>query len=248
MFFHYKLIIMKQIEDFNLYPLRNNEHDQFMTDIKKLIEATTPETLGITALYPEFIATLNKLDSAVRVGNGSSLSAKISEMDNRRDRTWRAIHKRVDATIDSPVEEEVNSAELVQRVISLYGDIRRVPYNEESAAISNLVNDLQSVKNAPHVEQIGISHWVAALKDQNQVFQDIFNERNTELSERGNGDVRSVRLVIDPLYEKIIERINATITLNMAAESVEAFVNELNEKIKYYKVQLSIRAGRNNKE
>jgi len=89
---------------------------------------------------------------------------------------------------------------------------------------------------------------VAALKDQNQVFQDIFNERNTELSERGNGDVRSVRLVIDPLYEKIIERINATITLNMAAESVEAFVNELNEKIKYYKVQLSIRAGRNNKE
>ena len=236
---------MKLIDNLNLHALRNNEHYQFMTDVENLIKDATTEILGITTQHSAFANALNALDSSLRVEKGSSKSAKVHELDKLRDKTWRAIKKRVDATTDSPVEEEVSSAKMVRRVISLYGNIRKMSYNEESAAISNLVDDLQNETNATHVEQIGITAWVTFLKEQNQAFQEVFDQRNTELAKRQNGDVRSARLVIDPLYKQMIDRINATITLDMAAEGVESFVNQLNEKIKYYQLQLSIRAGRN---
>ena len=239
---------MKLIDNLNLHSLRNNEHYQFMTDFENLIKDATPEILGITVLHPAFINALSGLDSSLRVEKGSSKSAKVHELDKLRDKTWRAIKKRVDATTDSPVEEEVNSAKMVQRVISLYGNIRKMSYNEESAAISNLVDDLHKETNAPHVEQIEITAWVTFLKEQNQAFQDVFDQRNTELAGRLNGDVRSARLIIDPIYKDITDRINATITLDMAAGGLENFVNQLNEKIKYYQTQLAIRAGRNSKE
>ena len=239
---------MKLIDKLYLHALRNNEHYQFMTDVEKLIKEVTSEVLAITAKHPAFENALNALDDSLQVEKGSSKSAKLYELDKLRDKTWRAIKKRVDATTDSPVEEEVKSAYILQRVISLYGNIRKMSYNEESAAISNLVDDLQSEMNMPHVEQIGITTWVAFLKEQNQTFQEVFDQRNTELANRQSGDVRSARLIIDPLYKQIIDRINATITLDMAAEGVESFVNRLNEIIKYYQTQLAIRAGRNNNE
>jgi hypothetical protein len=219
-----------------------------MTDVKTLIEAATSETLGITVQYAAFGDALGSLDSALRVEQGSNKSAEVYQLDKLRDTTWSAIRGRVNATVRSPVEAEEESARKLKRVISLYGNMRKMSYNEESAALTNLVGDLQNETYSPHVDLIGITTWVAMLKEQNEHFQTVLNQRNTELAGRLNADVRSTRLIIDPIYKQMVKRINATITLDMAAEGVETFVNELNEKIKYYQTQLAIRAGRNSKE
>jgi len=235
---------MDKIIKFNLRPLRNNEHFQFMTDVDSQIATTTPETLGIASQYPVFKAMLNKEDITIRVEDGSSLSKTVDQLDKRRDKTWSAIANRVRATLRSPVVEEAESAILVERVINQYGNVRNISYNEETAAINNLVTDLQSETYVPHVEKIGLTGWVEELKNQNEQFVAAINQRNSELAGRQNGDVFSVRQEMDPLYEQLVDRINAAITLEMAADGVETFVNELNEKIRYYMNTLAIRQGR----
>jgi hypothetical protein len=235
---------MEKLETIALTRLRNNEHFQFMTDVDQLITTFQPSELAIETLYPAFKSALTSQDAAMRVEIGSIKSKSIEELDKLRDKTWNAISLRIKATQLSPLDNEAESAEVIRRIIDLYGDIRTKSYNEESAGISNLVADLQKPENTDHINRVGIQRWVMELKKQNDDFQSVFNERNSELASRESGDVRAIRLQIDPLYEKIAERINATIVMELAKPAAFSFINELNEKIAYYKTTLVARVAR----
>jgi hypothetical protein len=237
---------MNKIEFFSLHNLRNNEHFQFLTDVDVLIAKLLATELGLNGVYPNFKDALAAEDKAMRVELGSSKSKPVEDLDKSRDKTWNAIFRKAKATLLSPFEEEAQSAVLVMRIIDLYGDPRFLPFNEESAAITNLVNDLQVPANAVYVEEIGLTAWVEELKKQNMNFQELFNDRNAEYSGRESGDVRATRMIIDPLYQKIVDKVNATLELEVAKPTATAFVGEINQKIKYYKTVLAARESRNN--
>lgn len=235
---------MEKIEKINLAPLRNSEHYQFMTDVDKLITALVPSELGIDNLYPGFKTALNAEDATMRTELGSILSKKVEQLDQSRDTTTSAITLRVKATQLSPFPNEVESAVVLQRIIDLYGDVRNKSFNEETAGITNLTDDLLLPENVEHLQNVGISHWVTELKNENLQFQTAFDERNDELAGRESGDVRAIRSQVDPAYELMVERINASITLDVAKPVVANFTQSLNEKIKYYKTTLVSRASR----
>jgi hypothetical protein len=235
---------MEKIESTPLSRLRNNEHFQFMTDVDKLISTSQASELGIEDLNSEFKNLLVIEDAVMRIELGSSKSKTIEELDKKRDQTWNAIFLRTTSTLFSPFANEIASAETVKRIIDLYGDVRSLTYNEESAAITNMVTDLLLPANAEHLNRVGLLRWVVELKNENNQFQTIFNQRNSELAGRERGDTRDIRILIDPVYEQIVEKINASIVLGIAKPIVDSFTSELNEKIKYYKTTLSSRVSR----
>lgn len=239
---------MTKIESFSLHNLRNTEHFQFMSDVNQLITTATPLELGIDNLYLSFNASLTAEDATMRVELGSLKSKNIEELDNQRDKTWNAILMRVKATLLSPFDREAESARIVERIMNLYGDPRSKSYNEESSAITNLVADLQKPENTEHLGNTGIMQWVPELRTENQQFQAVFNERNAEFAGRESGDVRAIRLQIDPIYEKIVDRINASVVMEIATPVAESFISQLNEKIKYYKTTLVARSSRSKTE
>ncbi|WP_163717461.1 DUF6261 family protein [Mangrovibacterium lignilyticum] len=236
---------MPKIESISLSRLQNNEHFQFMTDLDALFVKYNVEMLGINNLYPDFQTALAKEDACMKTELGSLKSKSLSEIDCLRDQTWSAIRGRVDATLSSPFEVERESARALMRLIVLYGNVRKMTYNSESAALSNLVSDMQRVVNAGYLMSVGVGPWVEELGKQNEAFVQLMNDRNAEYSERGSGDMRNVRVLIDPIVEQIIERINASLVLDIAAAEVTPFTLELNEKIKYYEKIVQARSGKN---
>lgn len=235
---------MEKIEFLNTARLRNDEHFQFITDIKGLIDKTTPEELGIVDINTSFNAAFNAEEKAMKVELGSSKSQIIKSLDDTRDKTYNALNLRIEATILSPIEAEVKAAEALKRVINIYGDKRKASYNEESAALTNLVADLLSAANRPHLETLSLTAWVNALKNQNEAFQEALNSRNEELAGRTSGNTWLFREDVDKFYHKIEDRINSTIELNLAKPGVEKFVKEVNQKIAYYKNVIAVRKGR----
>jgi SMC interacting uncharacterized protein involved in chromosome segregation len=235
---------MNKIESFSLHNLHNNEHFQFMTDFDKLIILYLATELGIDSLYPAFKSALTAEDTAIRIELGSLKSKTIEQLDKLRDRILTAISLRLKSTLLSPFDDEIESAEALKRVVDLYGDVRNISYNEESAALTNLVNNMQLPANETHIVKVGITTWVAELKRVNEQFITVFNERNSELSVRESGDVRPVRKQLDPIYEQMVEKINASIVLETAKPNVAAFVGEHNQKIEYYRTTLAARSGR----
>lgn len=216
-----------------------------MTDVETLIVKHTAAELGIDGIFTSFKNALTAEDTALRVELGSSRSKTIEEQDKLRDKTWNAIYTRTKSSLLSPMDDEVASAEVVMRILDLNGDIRNLPYNEESAAMSALTTNLLLPANATHLEKVGITAWVNLLKTQNEEFQTLFNERNAEFAGRTSGDVRAARRAVDPLYEQIVDRINALLILGTAKPVASIFTADLNERISYYKTTLTARSSRN---
>jgi hypothetical protein len=235
---------MEKIESINLHVMRNNEHFQFMTDLNTLIADYKAGELNLGPLLASFKKCLEAEDVALRVEQGSQKSKTLEQLDEQRDKTWKAILTRVKSVLLSPIEAEIESAQLVKRNLDLYGEISTLPYNEASAALTNLVTDLQLPANEPILEKLGISSWVTELKNQNEKFKTMFNERNAEYAGRPSGDVRQYRRETDLVYNDIVEKINASVVLQVAKPGVSTFISELNEKIKYYKTAMAIRNSR----
>lgn len=227
-----------------LHKLRNVEHFQFMTDFKNLVAMVTAVAIKSEEEATKFNEVFIKLDEELRVDQGSVLTEKLHVQDSLRDSTWSALNERIKATLMCPFDDEVEAAKRLKRVFDLYGNIRKLSFNEETAAISNLVDDLEKTQNANFCTTIGITPWVNALKTENIEFKDLQNQRDTESANKNSGNVKAVRLLIDPVYKKIVNNVNAMATLNMATPEIEDFVKEVNQKIKYYENTLAARAGR----
>lgn len=225
---------MVEINSIYLQRLQNNEHFQFMTDVNTLIITHNAELLGIQAVYPKFQQTLENEDLHMRIENGSLKTLTLKDEDQVRDATYSAARGRTAATLLSPFETERESARALMRCFDLYGSIRQMSYNAESAALTNLVNDLKSEQNAGYLLSVGIGPWVDELETQNNSFIALMDARNKEYAGRETGDVRGARLLIDQAYVDLVDRINAMILLDIASEQVEPFVKELNQKIQYY--------------
>jgi len=235
---------METIQPISLARMRNNEHYQFMVEVDNGIKKATSAALQLDMVYPAFTAALAKLNATLLIDSGSIKTEQITSLDITRDRTWSALNERVKASLLSPIEAEVEAAKVIKRVFDLYGNVRNISYNEESAAISNLIEDLEIAENAAHCASIGITAWVAALKQQNIDFQALLNARNVELAAKDSGEVKAVRDEIDPVYQNIVQRINAQVTLEIATAVTETFILELNQWIKYYNDTLAARDGR----
>lgn len=235
---------MEKIKNLLLYKLRNGEYFQFMSDFKGLLAVLTPAAIHSEAEYTEFDIGLTKLDDELRVDKGSVLTEQLQNLDNERDNTWRAIDMRIDATLLCTIPKEVEAAKRLRRVFDLYGDIRRVTYNEQTAGLTNLIGDLTKRKNAGFVTTCALDNWVAHLNELNIAFKEKQNERDTELANKNSGNAKVVRLEIDPLYELMVERVNAMISLNMQTPEIENFIIELNQKIKTLETTLAMREGR----
>ncbi|WP_346859837.1 DUF6261 family protein [uncultured Draconibacterium sp.] len=235
---------MLKILNLLLYKLRNGEYFQFMSDFKSLLLTLTPAAIHSEAEFAEFDAALTKLDDELRVDRGSVLTEELQNIDMDRDNTWRAIDMRINATLLCTIAEEVEAAKRLRRVFDLYGDIRRVTFNEETAGLSNLYGDLEKPKNAGFVTTCGLDNWVTRLNALNVAFKAKQNERDTELANKNSGNAKAVRIEIDPLYEVMVERVNALVSLNMQTPEIENFVKELNQKIKTLEITLAAREGR----
>lgn len=235
---------MKKIANIVLSKLRNNEHFQFMADFLALLGIVTPVAINSEEEAANFNEAFAKLDEELRVDKGSIFTQPLQESDQRRDNTWRAIDARVKATLLCPIEEEVAAATRLKRIIDLYGDVRKLSYNEETGALTNLTGDLQNRENGADVTLLGLSNWVAALSNENTTFKDLQNQRDTEAAFKNSGNVKEARLHIDPIYELIVERVNAMVSLNMTTPEIENFITELNQKIENIEITIATREGR----
>lgn len=238
------VVIMIKIESIDLRNFDNSEHFQYMSGFDKLITTHTDAIMGSEVIYGIFKNTLMAEDLALRLEQGSSVLQTLDRLDRQRDKTWSAIQIRIRATLLSPIEDEVQSAQVIQQILNLYGDVCSHTYSEQSSAIAQLTDDMLLPVIAVHVERIGLLEWVRELKRQNEKFTSVFNDWNSEFAGRESNDVKAARTLIDPVYLQLAERINASLALEFASEEVIEFASRLNEKIKYYKTPPAFRVNR----
>ena len=238
---------MKSILSIVVSNLRNDEYFQFMSEVDKLVVASTVAALGISDQYTPFKSGLTNVDEVLKVEKGSNQTRLIIEADEKRDRIHKGLELQVESNKNHWDESVVDAALRIGRIIGQYGNLRVLSYNEESSAIGNLVKELTSEANAPSLATIGLTTWVSKLGEANDAFQAIFNDRASEVASRSSGNVRAARLLLDPLYEAMVARVNALSVVNGEAAYAD-FIDKVNYYVDYYKNTISARKGRTTKE
>lgn len=234
---------MNFIDNIQLSRLRNNDYFQYMADVKGLVAQATPATLNVEDESLKFDNKFTELDQTLNVDRGSVLTEKIQELDAHCDNTWTSLNERVKATLFCPIPKEVEAAKHLKRVFDLYGNIRRLSLKEQTAAATNLYNDLKVSPHAENCQTIGIVRWVSAYENETIELNNLLNERDSEKAAKTTAKVKEVRLAFDPVYTELVNRVNAMVTLRMNTPEMDIFIKEVNQKIKNIEHKMALRQG-----
>ncbi len=234
------------IQKIHLIKLRNEEHYQFQTDFKGLVDHYTAAALGIEVAYAVYIVLYADEGTALDMIRKSAITGKITEADLLRDITFRGLRDAVKAAGNHFNPSVKEAADRLQVALDHYGNLTLKPYDEETAAIVALITDLRTTY-APDAALTGISDWINELQANNTAFDTLKKERYTEDAGKTQLRMKEVRTEIDATFRTITDRINALIIVNGEAAYTE-FVNELNQRIEQYNLVIAQRKGRNAKE
>lgn len=230
-----------KVKKISLVFLRNEEHYQFQTDFKDLVEAKDPIALNIEAAFNAFLPLYANEREALDPIRKSIITADISAADALRDNTFRGLSDAVDSAMHHFLPEKRAAAARIQLLFDHYGNVGRKPYDEETAAISSLLEDLAGL--ADDLTLLNLSDWATELAANNQAFDALKKARYTEEASKTQLRMKTVRLQVDAAYKAIVERIDALVIVNGLA-AYEEFINELNMRIEAYTLMLAQRQGR----
>ena len=221
----------------------NEEHFQFHTELKGLVENFTPVTLNIEAAWAVYESLYADESHALDVIRKSALTGNLVGADDYRDGLGRGLVYTVKGATShfDPVKKAAATRLMV--ALDHYGNIGRKSYDEQTAAINSLVNDLNT-GYAADVAALGIGDWVAELQSANAAFSALMQERYSEEAAKTQLTMKEARVQLDGAYRAITERIGALIIVN-GERDYESFVAELNQRIERYNNMVALREGRN---
>ncbi len=222
--------------------MRNEEHFQFQTEFKGLVEDFTPLTLNIEAAFAAYISYYEKEQTALNFVMKSSYTAKIVDEDHHRDEIVLGTKNSVNACLYHYDAAVVDAAQKVKIVFDSYGNISKKSYDQETAAIYKLIVEL-TTNYAEEIALMNLSGWLNELKLANESFEALIGERYTEASEKGEYRMSGVRKEVDTAYNAVIDRIEALILINGDDNYID-FVIQLNVRIEKYNTIIAQREGR----
>ena len=223
----------------------NEEHFQFMTDILQILEASFESKVGnlatnIESLFSSFKELHDREDAAVPYLRKSGFSSLIAKADEHRDMVYRGLVLSTESFLHSPDAAQREAAQHIKAVIHNYGNLRRKSYNEETATIHNLLQDLQE-RLSNQVETIGLGLWIEHLQHANESFQALMIKRYDE--DPGRENARIVRSEIDSVYRQLVSLIEIEHRISGGTQYVH-LIEKINELVSYNKTILAQRKGR----
>ncbi|MGL4484882.1 MAG: DUF6261 family protein [Anaerovoracaceae bacterium] len=230
----------------DLSKLRNGEHFQFHTDIKNLVQKFTPEKLSIQEAFQKYLLLYAHEDEVLEKIRKSATTAQIAEADTTRDITFKGLVEAV-STAQKHFKPEVReAARKVQILFDTYGKIADLPYNEETAKIYNLIEEMKK-EYAADIATMKLEDWVQELDKNNKQFDTLMNQRYDEQLSKATTNPREIRSQIDVAYKSMMDIVNAYAIIS-TEPAYKQFIQELNLRIDYYNNTLAQRRGRNKEE
>ncbi len=223
--------------------LRNDEHFQFHTEVNDLISPADAEILNIGELFETYRSCYAREDEACKKIIKSALTQNINAADERRDFIFSGMMGTNRAALNHYNSGIAAAARRLQVVFDTYGNLSEKPFNEETSAIYNLLQELND-NWKKEMETVQLEGWASQLGAENDAFENLVRARNAENAVKTQLTMKATRLEVDRVYTSIVKRINALIVVE-GEDKYAGFVNRINTFIDKYSQIVAQRQGRN---
>ncbi|MDR2474374.1 MAG: DUF6261 family protein [Bacteroidales bacterium] len=141
-----------------------------------------------------------------------------------------------------PISNKRAAAQKIELVLEHYGNIAAKAFDQETAAIDDLLRELNDNHSAD-ISALALGDWLARLDVENQTFKTLMANRYVEISQRPATRMKTARAEVDKAFRAMLNMIEALVMVNGNA-AYSAFIDELNAVSERYKNQLAQAAGK----
>ncbi|MDR3267962.1 MAG: DUF6261 family protein [Tannerella sp.] len=223
---------MNLINSVRFSRLRAEAHYQFLLVFINLVDTFHAVRDLVAILIDRFRELLAREEFAIDFERKSPITKKLGDADHRIDKALTGMRSIINANLYSSNTAEVDAAQVLEVRFHTFGNIRQKPYEEESTAVQILVRELQQ-KYVQEVVTLGLVNWLNELGSAEQLFTQLFVERNAELANRPKESLREIRREIEDVYSKMIALVEADAIAHGNVNSSD-FILQLNGQVKYF--------------
>jgi hypothetical protein len=227
--------------------MRNELHVGFHVDAKALVTKSGAGALGVTAQFTgDYVPKLTIEQKLLDMITKSRYTRKIVNKDRERDATGSGFVAAAKALTRYPLPEKSEPAAELYSILEHYGDFGRKGYTEQTSATTDILDELALPANKALVEATGLGFWVEELKRLNDEFLELVHDRDEEISQRPEQQMKVARADVDASWHAILARVEAMIILNGIdyTTALAPFVHEYNTIAERYKRTLAQERGR----
>ncbi len=194
------------LEVFPISRLQNLEHFRFAKNVLTLCR--TANIAKLNPKLPELEKAIEMEDLALNPPVANELTPQIVALDEERDRAYQALMSRVRSYAFDEDSDLRNAGARIEDVAARYGNVIRMNYDKETAAIENFLTDLKGENIRPLVTKLGVTALVDRLEKNNKAFADFFIRR-LSTDQRGKYDVKALRAETDRALAAVVRRMDS---------------------------------------
>ena len=215
--------------------MNNGTHYEFMKVVSDRFATET--ALGTNAAAKKAIealaAAVKEEDRCLVISQKSLITDDIKAADDKRDNIFRGLRKSIKGLTDAPVADVAQAAKELQQCLVDYRIDPAMQLDRETGLLHNFIADLET-KYAAQVTKLGLTLFVAPLKEANAKVEQSIVDRTTAQSAVAAGELRQTRLATDAAYRHLVKFVNA-LAMVSGTTDYDALAKFLNEHIDRYK-------------
>jgi hypothetical protein len=230
------------INSLNSGNLRNPEHVNFVNEIVSVLKKHNPDNPLLKDCCDEIFALRDEEVQAMDVELGNVLSKQVSAAEQYRDRLHGGLYYYVKSFLyDDAEAARFDAAQRIMRIMQQVGNPTKLSDSAETALLDKLADQLQTY--AADLELLGATGRLQKLTDANRRFVELSTTRREDNLSRPSGNVKAVRLKIDPVCKALVNAINL---LSRKDTRYAGLIDDFNAVTAKYNQLLSNRQSRKN--
>lgn len=189
---------------------RDGEHWFLYNGLAGLLTQEFSTKYNLDVFYKPFTAAFADEGASYSAVTKSASTELVAEADKRRDNGLRRLDLGVQYALYSDEAAVSEAARRCMVILDRHRGASNLSYAENTAAVADVVEQLQSETYAADIATLGLTDTVAALKQLNDTFQEAYMSRIPERYARSNREsMRSVRTRVDATFADLADAINA---------------------------------------
>ena len=220
------------------YAMRQELHYEFhksvLANVDKL-DSNVLASMDLGVVLPPYRAAFTVEKGILDLVTTGKYSKPMAEKDRERDHAHAGFVAAVKAMLYHFDKDVRDAAERVMGVFKHYGDVSKKNYNEETAAIEDMLRKLDGDDFMKDLQTLKVMVWRDRLKAFNDAFENLAHQRYEERASMPNIRMTDARKETDHCYRNLTAHIEEMQTLGKSSPELIAFVCKMNAMIKEYK-------------
>ena len=227
--------MMVDIQKVDLVGINNGAHYEFMKVVNDRFAAETTLSTNASAkkAMEALAAALKEEDRCLVISRRNLITDDIRAADKTRDNIFRGLRKSINGFTDAPVADVAQAGKVLKQCVADYAINPAMQLDRETGLLHNFIADLET-KHAAEVAKLGLTLFVAPLKEANAKVEQFIVDRTTAQSAVIAGELRQARLAADAAYRHLVKFVNALAMVSGTGD-YDALNLFLNEHIDRYK-------------